>query len=172
MLPLHLFPRNDRAYQQIMTSSPARKISVSTCVTGRKKQTFRSSKQHFEQQGWQVAMIAPLGKLNRHTSGDFEALKSRIHGRLVEKLDMTRVSELEGDSLRRDIRVVVEHLCDTESTMLNRSEGERLIEEVLNDAFGFGPLELPIKEDDVADIMINGPKNVFLEKNAAFSDQM
>ncbi|MFM7921384.1 MAG: CpaF family protein, partial [Planctomycetaceae bacterium] len=110
-------------------------------------------------------MIAPLGKLNRQTSGDFEALKSHIHGKLVEKLDMTRVSELEGDSLRREIRVVVEHLCDTENTMLNRSERERLIEEVLDEAFGFGPLELLLKEDDVADIMINGPKNVFVEKN-------
>jgi len=110
-------------------------------------------------------MIAPLGKLNRQTSGDFEALKSHIHGKLVEKLDMTRVSELEGDSLRREIRVVVEHLCDTENTMLNRSERERLVEEVLDEAFGFGPLELLLKEDDVADIMINGPKNVFVEKN-------
>jgi pilus assembly protein CpaF len=110
-------------------------------------------------------MIAPLGKLNRQTGGDFEALKSHIHGKLVEKLDMTRVSELEGDSLRREIRVVVEHLCDTENTMLNRSERERLVEEVLDEAFGFGPLELLLKEDDVADIMINGPKNVFVEKN-------
>jgi len=65
-------------------------------------------------------MIAPLGKLSRQTSSDFESLKSHIHGKLVEKLDMTRVSELEGDSLRREIRVVVEHLCDTENTMLNR----------------------------------------------------
>ena len=110
-------------------------------------------------------MIAPLGKLSRQTSSDFESLKSHIHGKLVEKLDMTRVSELEGDSLRREIRVVVEHLCDTENTMLNRSERERLVEEVLDEAFGFGPLELLLKEEDVADIMINGPKNVFVEKN-------
>jgi pilus assembly protein CpaF len=82
----------------------------------------------------------------------------------VEKLDLTRLSELEGDSLRREIRVVVEHLCDTENPMLNRSERERLVEEVLDEAFGFGPLELLLKEEGVADIMINGPKHVFLEK--------
>ena len=100
----------------------------------------------------------------RRSSNDFETLKSRIHGKLVEKLDLTRVSELEGELLRREIRVVVEHLCDTENPMLNRSERERLVEEVLDEAFGFGPLELLLKEEGVADIMINGPKNVFIEK--------
>ena len=102
---------------------------------------------------------------SRSNSNDFESLKEHIHGKLVEKLDLTRISDLEGDSLRREIRVVVEHLCDTENPLLNRSERERLVEEVLDEAFGFGPLELLLKEEGVADIMINGPKNVFLEKN-------
>ena len=108
-------------------------------------------------------MVAPVK--TRSSSSDFEALKSHIHGKLVEKLDLTRLSELGGDSLRREIRVVVEHLCDTENPMLNRSERERLVEEVLDEAFGFGPLELLLKEEGVADIMINGPKNVFIERN-------
>ncbi|MDA1230453.1 MAG: CpaF family protein [Planctomycetota bacterium] len=108
-------------------------------------------------------MIAPMK--SRQSTNDFEALKSHIHNKLVEKLDLTRMNELEGDSLRREIRVVVEHLCDTENPLLNRSERERLVEEVLDEAFGFGPLELLLKEEGVADIMINGPKNVFLEKN-------
>ncbi len=108
-------------------------------------------------------MIAPMK--SRQNTNDFEALKSHIHNKLVEKLDLTRLNELEGDSLRREIRVVVEHLCDTENPLLNRSERERLVEEVLDEAFGFGPLELLLKEEGVADIMINGPKNVFLEKN-------
>ena len=67
--------------------------------------------------------------------------------------------------MRREIRLVVEHLCDTENPLLNRSERERLIEEVLDETFGFGPLELLLKEEGVADIMINGPKHVFIEKD-------
>lgn len=96
---------------------------------------------------------------------DFETLKRLIHGKLVEKLDLTRLGDLEGDTLRREIRLVVEHLCDTENPLLNRSERERLIEEVLDETFGFGPLEILLKEQGIADIMINGPKNVFVEKN-------
>src|SRR6187431_1962406 len=96
---------------------------------------------------------------------DFETLKRLIHGKLVDKLDLSRLGDLEGDTLRREIRLVVEHLCDTENPLLNRSERERLIEEVLDETFGYGPLEILLKEQGVADIMINGPKNVFIEKN-------
>ena len=48
---------------------------------------------------------------------------------------------------------------------MNRSERERLIEEILDETFGFGPLEMLLKEPGVADIMINGPKHVFVEKD-------
>ena len=96
---------------------------------------------------------------------DFEELKRLIHGKLVDKLDLSRLGELEGDTLRREIRLVVEHLCDTENPLLNRSERERLIEEVLDETFGFGSLELLLKEEGVSDIMINGPKHVFIEKD-------
>ena len=54
----------------------------------------------------------------------FERMKQRIHGKLVDKLDLSRVGELEGEVLRREIRLVVEHLCDTEDTLLTRSERE------------------------------------------------
>ena len=96
---------------------------------------------------------------------EFENLKQKIHGKLVDKLDLTRVSELEGDVLRREIRLVVEHLCDTEETFLNRNERERLIEEVLAETFGLGPLELLLKDQTISDILINGPKNVYIERN-------
>jgi pilus assembly protein CpaF len=95
---------------------------------------------------------------------EFENLKRRIHGKLVDKLDLTRVGELEGDVLRREIRLVVEHLCDSEDTLLNRNERERLIEEVLDETFGLGPLEMLLKEPTISDIMINGPRQVYIER--------
>jgi len=94
----------------------------------------------------------------------FEDLKQRIHSKLVDKLDLSRVGELEGDVLRREIRLVVEHLCDTEDTMLNRAERERLVDEVLDETFGYGPLEVLLKDPTVSDILINGPKQVYVER--------
>ncbi|MCA9149378.1 MAG: CpaF family protein [Planctomycetales bacterium] len=95
---------------------------------------------------------------------EFENLKRRIHGKLVDKLDLNKVGELQGDTLRREIRMVVEHLCDTEDTLLNRSERERLIDEVLDETFGLGPLELLLKDPKICDILINGPKNIYVER--------
>jgi len=94
----------------------------------------------------------------------FEELKQRIHSKLVDKLDLSRVSELEGDVLRREIRLVVEHLCDTEDTLLNRNERERLIDEVLDETFGLGPLEVLLKDPTISDILINGPKHIYAER--------
>ena len=95
---------------------------------------------------------------------EFESLKRKIHNKLVDKLDLSKVGDLQGDTLRREIRLVVEHLCDTEETLLNRGERERLIEEVLNETFGFGPLELLLKDNTISDILINGPKHTFVER--------
>ena len=94
----------------------------------------------------------------------FEQLKQRIHSKLVDKLDLSRVGELEGDVLRREIRLVVEHLCDSENTLLNRSERDRLIDEVLDETFGLGPLEALLKDPTISDILINGPKSVYVER--------
>ena len=74
------------------------------------------------------------------------------------------MGELEGDTLRREIRLVVEHLCDTEDTLLNRNERERLVSEVLDETFGLGPLEMLLKDPTISDILINGPKNVYCER--------
>jgi pilus assembly protein CpaF len=97
-------------------------------------------------------------------SKGFDELKRLIHGKLVDKLDLSRVSDLEGDTLRREIRLVVERLCDTENPLLNRMERERLIDEVLDETFGFGPLEVLLKDPTISDILVNGPHKVYVER--------
>jgi pilus assembly protein CpaF len=104
------------------------------------------------------------GGADRQGTKSFEELKRLIHGKLVDKLDLSRVSDLEGDTLRREIRLVVERLCDTENPLLNRMERERLIDEVLDETFGFGPLEVLLKDPTISDILINGPQKIFVER--------
>src|SRR5947209_5130947 len=112
---------------------------------------------------------ATAGGLNsfaeaRSSSKSFDDLKRIIHGKLVEKLDLSKVSDLQGDVLRREIRLVVERLCDTENPLLNRMERERLIDEVLDETFGFGPLEMLLKDPTISDILVNGPYKVYVER--------
>jgi len=86
-----------------------------------------------------------------------DELKRTIHNKLVERLDFTRVKDLNSDALRRDIRKVIEHLCDTENPLLSRMEREKLIEEILDETLGFGPLEPLLKDPTISDILVNGP---------------
>jgi pilus assembly protein CpaF len=102
--------------------------------------------------------------LERQSNKSFEELKRLIHGKLVDKLDLSKVSDLAGETLRREIRLVVERLCDTENPLLNRMERERLIDEVLDETFGFGPLEMLLKDPTVSDILVNGPHKVYVER--------
>ncbi|MEC8160651.1 MAG: ATPase, T2SS/T4P/T4SS family, partial [Planctomycetota bacterium] len=95
---------------------------------------------------------------------EFEDLKQRIHSKLVDKLDLRSLGDLKGEVLRREIRLVVEHLCDTENALINRSERDRLVDEVLDETFGLGPLELILKDPEVSDILINGPRDIYVER--------
>src|SRR5437588_909394 len=113
--------------------------------------------------------ISRSGSLGGGTNADrngksLEELKRIIHGKLVDKLDLSRVSDLAGDTLRREIRLVVERLCDTENPLLNRMERERLIDEVLDETFGFGPLEMLLKDPTISDILVNGPHKIYVER--------
>jgi pilus assembly protein CpaF len=111
-----------------------------------------------------TGMSTTQGGGDRQANKSFEELKRLIHGKLVDKLDLSRVSDLAGDTLRREIRLVVERLCDTENPLLNRMERERLIDEVLDETFGFGPLEALLKDPTISDILINGPYKVYVER--------
>ena len=95
---------------------------------------------------------------------EYDQLKQRIHGKLIGKLDLSKVGDLQGDVFKREIRGVVEMLCDGESNLLNRSERDRLVEEILDETFGLGPLELLLKDPTISDILINGPKNIYCER--------
>ena len=95
---------------------------------------------------------------------EIEIIKRRMHQRLVDKIDLSRVGDLKGESFRREIRLVVEHLCDSENTFLNRSERDKIVEEVLDETLGLGPLEFLLKDPSISDILINGPKNIFVER--------
>ena len=97
-------------------------------------------------------------------NSEYDILKQRIHQKLIGKLDLSKVGDLNGDVFKREIRGVVEMLCDSESNLLNRNERDRLVDEILDETFGLGPLELLLKDPTISDILINGPKNIYCER--------
>jgi len=98
----------------------------------------------------------------------FTQLKSKIHRKLVEQLDMARMTG-DDETVRQQVREVVEHLCEQENTLLNFNERQRLINEVLDETFGLGPLEVLLADPTISDILINGPRQIFVERKGRLS---
>jgi pilus assembly protein CpaF len=93
----------------------------------------------------------------------FFELKTRIHRKLVEQLDMTRLGGDEGE-LREQVKELVEMLVDQENTLLNFNEKRKLINEVLDETFGLGPLEALLADPSISDILINGARTCYVER--------
>lgn len=94
----------------------------------------------------------------------FTALKMRLHRKLIDQLDLARMAG-DDDALRAQVKEVVSNLADQENTLLNFSERQRLISEVLDETFGLGPLEVLLTDPAISDILVNGPKQVYVERN-------
>ena len=94
----------------------------------------------------------------------FNALKMRLHRKLIDQLDLTRMVG-DDDALREQVKELVSQLADQENTLLNFTERQRLISEVLDETFGLGPLEVILTDPSVSDILVNGPKQVYVERH-------
>jgi pilus assembly protein CpaF len=101
------------------------------------------------------------------TSGrtDFSAVKTAIHRRLIQKLNLDRLSEVRREEVRREVAQILEALVVGESTPMNLLERERLAQEVLDEVFGLGPLEPLLNDPTVSDILVNTYKHVYVERN-------
>ncbi|MFQ6048645.1 MAG: CpaF family protein [Phycisphaerae bacterium] len=93
----------------------------------------------------------------------FYELKARIHRKLVEQLDLSSLSH-DTQELREQVREMVRELAEQEEALLNFGERQRLIAEVLDEAFGLGPLEVLLADPTISDILVNGPKSVYIER--------
>jgi pilus assembly protein CpaF len=92
-------------------------------------------------------------------------LKSEIHKKLIGALNMERVSSIPKERLRVEIGRVVERLLDDERVPMTTAEQNRIIEEVLDEVLGLGPLEPLLKEPSISDILVNRYDKVYIERN-------
>ncbi|KQW68278.1 type II secretion system protein E [Phenylobacterium sp. Root77] len=92
------------------------------------------------------------------------ALKVRIHQRLIELLNLSLLDKTPRESLRLEIRGAVSALLADEKRILNLSQTDQLIEDVLDELLGLGPLEPLLKDESVSDILINTHSVVYVER--------
>jgi pilus assembly protein CpaF len=95
---------------------------------------------------------------------DYGSVKSAIHRRLIQKLNLDRLTEVNRDDVRREVTQILEALVVGESAPMNLQERERLAQEVLDEVFGLGPLEPLLADASISDILVNGHKRVYIER--------
>jgi pilus assembly protein CpaF len=96
---------------------------------------------------------------------DFGNVKAAIHRKLIQKLNLDRLTEINREDVRREVGAILETLVVGESTPMNLQERERLAQEVLDEVFGLGPLEPLLADPTVSDILVNSYKRVYVERN-------
>ncbi len=94
----------------------------------------------------------------------YRELKQRIHALLLERVDLESMQRLTQEQIRDELRSLVERLLDEEAVVINDVERKNLTRDIRNEMLGFGPLETLLSDPTVSDILVNGHKQVYVER--------
>jgi pilus assembly protein CpaF len=114
-----------------------------------------------------VVVPAPLTDTAGETYGTSDAvqeIKGRVHRKLLERLNLSQLDTLERTHVLAEVRKVLHELLARETVPLNFDEREELSTQILDEIFGFGPLEPLLKDPDVNDILVNTHNQVIVER--------
>lgn len=96
-------------------------------------------------------------------AGSYFDLKTRVQNKLLSELDPS-MDVTRTDEVRRTIQDLFEQILAEENIVLSRPERARLFEQIAAEILGFGPLQPLLEDDTITEIMVNGPKNVYVER--------
>jgi len=108
--------------------------------------------------------VTAAGPGEKAFADSYQELKSRIHRRLIERLDLSNVEAIGRTQLRNEIGMVLADIISKENVPLSQTERERLIIDVQHETFGLGPLEPLLADPDIADILVNNSHTVYVER--------
>jgi pilus assembly protein CpaF len=109
--------------------------------------------------GW----VSRLFNAEAHNQS-YQDLKFAIHRKLLDRINLDVLSSLNVERVRTEIRAAVAAIVDEEKTPLSLVEKDRIIEEVLDEVFGLGPLEPLLADPTISDILVTTPKLVYIER--------
>ncbi|HRD29525.1 MAG TPA: CpaF family protein, partial [Caulobacter sp.] len=99
-----------------------------------------------------------------HVSDEQLDMRLRLHARLIEEIDLSKLGELDEGEMRRQVRRLVGDFARDSRLALNTAELDQMGEEVFDEMVGLGPIEPLLKDESINDILINGPFQVYVER--------
>ena len=111
------------------------------------------------------APVKTSSRASSEPSEEYYETKATIFNALFETIDVSALGGMQVDKAREEIRTIVDEIIIIRNVRLSDFEQSKLITEICDDILGYGPLEPLLARDDIADIMVNGAKHVFIETN-------
>ncbi|HKX26522.1 MAG TPA: CpaF family protein [Blastocatellia bacterium] len=112
-----------------------------------------------DNQNGTAARTASTRELN-----ELQELKTRVHRKLINKLDLAKLENADPVEVQNDVKKVISLILDEENAPLSGSERENVLIDVLHEIFGLGPLEPLLADKTISDILVNGWRNVYIER--------
>ena len=111
----------------------------------------------------QLKKAQAVAEIVREQSDYYHATKTTIFNALMNTIDLAQLAQLDQKAAGEEIRDIVAELVAIKNVSMSVAEQEHLVQDILNDVLGYGPLEPLLARDDIADIMVNGAGRVFIE---------
>ena len=108
-----------------------------------------------------LTMKQSKGEVTTH----YQELKDRLHQRVIELLDLNAMSTMSQDMVQAQLTKLIEQLLQQETVPLNQRERNQITQDILHEVLGLGPLEPLLSDSSINDILVNGHKQVFVERS-------
>src|SRR6185369_10459955 len=94
----------------------------------------------------------------------FEQVKSDIHRNLLSQLDLEKLATASNGRAKQAVAILIQDIIAKERLLLNANEKDRIQSDLLDEVFGFGPLEAIMKDPTVSDILVNRHNLIYIER--------
>ena len=117
-----------------------------------------------------VATVIPTKMKGRTSEGEvkkttqFTELKMRLHQRLLDMINLSVIDKMPPEEFRREIGEMVRELLLEENKPLNHTEQNQLVDDILDELLGLGPIEPLLKDPGITDILVNTHAQIFVER--------
>jgi pilus assembly protein CpaF len=105
-----------------------------------------------------------MANLQTFEHSEYQQVKSDLHRKILDRLDLEKLGRSTGDSAREEVLVLIRNSVNSEVIPLSFAERERLSREILDEIFGLGPLEPLLKDHTISDILVNRFDKVYIER--------
>ena len=107
----------------------------------------------------------PTTPVQQAVMSEYQEMKFTLHRKLLDRINLETLSLFAGERVRAEIRTAVARLVEEEKTPLTLVEKDRIIEEILDEVFGLGPLEPLLQDPTISDILVTTPRMVYIERD-------